>query len=106
QLGQLERIELSLNELNSLVSEMLTHARFEREIPTLTFAAVELNHWIKQELLCWQEANPDIDIVLLEQGICHAMIDTFYMSRALSNLMRNAIAYGKNRIQVSYKKTV
>tara|TARA_R110001606_G_scaffold4615_9_gene21610 strand:- start:3016 stop:4629 length:1614 start_codon:yes stop_codon:yes gene_type:complete len=105
QLGQLERIELALNELNSLVSEMLTHARFEREIPTLTFATVELNHWIKQELICWQEANPDTEIVLLEQGVCHAMIDKFYMSRALSNLMRNAIAYGRNHIQVSYEQT-
>ena len=33
------------------------------------------------------------------------MIDKFYMSRALSNLMRNAIAYGRNHIQVSYEQT-
>lgn len=105
QLGQLDRIELSLNELNSLVSEMLAHARFDRETPTLKFEVVELNHWIKQELKLWQEANPKMKIVLLEDEHCHAMIDRFYMSRALSNLIRNALAYGRGQIQISYKRT-
>lgn len=105
QLGQLDRIELSLNELNSLVSEMLAHARFDRETPTLTFELVELNNWIKQELKLWQEANPKMKIVLLEDKHCHAMIDRFYMSRALSNLIRNALAYGRSLIHISYKRT-
>lgn len=105
QLGQLDRIEFSLNELNSLVTEMLTHARFDREIPDLTFEPVELNEWIRQELKPWQETNPILDIVLLEGIACHAMIDRFYMSRALSNLIRNAITYGESQIQVSYNKT-
>ncbi|WP_434927142.1 ATP-binding protein [Shewanella sp. HL-SH4] len=105
QLKQLDRIEFSLNELNSLVSEMLAHARFDREMPVLTFESVELKHWLKQELITWQEANPNMTIILLEKGNCNAMIDRFYMSRAICNLIRNAIAYGQNQIQISYQKS-
>jgi two-component system sensor histidine kinase RstB len=105
QLGQLDRIEFSLNELNALVTEMLTHARFDRETPELTFESVELNEWIRQELKLWQETNPALEIALVEYITCDAMIDRFYMSRALGNLIRNAIAYGRGQIHVSYKKT-
>ena len=104
QLGQLDRIELSLNELNSLVSEMLTHARFDRETPILNFELVELKHWLKQELILWQEANPEMSINLIDGGDCNAMIDRFYMNRALSNLIRNACVYGKKKISISYQK--
>ncbi|MEM5480992.1 ATP-binding protein [Pseudoalteromonas fuliginea] len=104
QVGQLDRIEISLNELNLLVSEMLTHARFDREAPTLALETVELNQWIKQELIVWQEANPKKTITLLENAECEALFDKFYMSRALSNLIRNAIAYGRDVIQISYQK--
>ncbi|MCS6175587.1 ATP-binding protein [Shewanella baltica] len=105
QLTQLDRIEFSLNELNSLVSEMLEHARFDSEIPTLTFESIELNHWLRQELLLWQEANPTIVITLLGHDECLARFDRFYMSRAISNLVRNAIAYGQSQIHVGYQKT-
>ncbi|MCP5078807.1 MAG: two-component sensor histidine kinase, partial [Psychromonas sp.] len=105
QLKQLDNIEGSLNELNSLVSEMLTHARFDRETPPLTFERVELNHWIQQELQLWQTANPDMEISVIDNGSCDSTIERFFMSRALSNLVRNAIAYGRNRIEVSYQAT-
>jgi len=105
QLKQLDHIEVSLNELNSLVSEMLTHARFDREIPQLTFEQVELNHWIQQELQLWQTANPEMEISVINNNNCNATIERFFMSRALSNLIRNAIAYGRTRIEVSYQTT-
>jgi two-component system sensor histidine kinase RstB len=105
QLKQLDHIEFSLNELNSLVTEMLAHARFDRETPKLTFERVELKHWVKQELQLWQESHPEIEIILTENACCNAIIERFYMSRVLSNLIRNAIAYGRTCIHVSYRQT-
>jgi signal transduction histidine kinase len=105
QLKQLDHIEFSLNELNSLVTEMLAHARFDRETPKLTFERVELKHWIREELKLWQASHPEIEIILTEDACCDAMIERFYMSRALSNLIRNAIAYGRTCVHASYRQT-
>jgi two-component system, OmpR family, sensor histidine kinase RstB len=105
QLKQLDHIESSLNELNLLVSEMLTHARFDRETPELTFEAVELSHWLEQEIQPWQNNNPEMEITLSKNISCVATIERFYMSRAVSNLIRNAIAYGQVNICISHHKT-
>jgi len=105
QLKQLDHIESSLNELNSLVSEMLTYARFNRETPKLEFETAELNHWLEQELKPWRTNNPEKDIVLLENEACTATFERFYMSRAFSNLVRNAIAYGRSSIRISHHET-
>jgi two-component system sensor histidine kinase RstB len=51
---QLDQIESSIDELKSLVSEMLLYARFDRECPHLDMESVNLYDWLSGEIDSWK----------------------------------------------------
>lgn len=101
---QLDRIETSVDELKVMVSEMLQYARFDREKPNFLMESVDISVWLKAESEQWKNTAHKLDIqVLVPQSPSHALIERYYMSRAVGNLVRNAIIYAENSIVVSVK---
>lgn len=103
---QLDRIEDSVDELKTMVSEMLQYARFDREKPSFTMESVNVSEWLHSELENWQNGDnkSTIKIIAPEKSI-HASIERYYMSRAISNLVRNATRFAKSTILVNARLT-
>ena len=98
----LERIEGSVDELKTMISEMLQYARFDREKPRFEMESVEIGEWLQSERENWvyNDAGPGIQIVPPEKAI-PASLERYYMSRVISNLIRNATIYARSTILVS-----
>ncbi|GLO60599.1 hypothetical protein MACH09_11070 [Vibrio sp. MACH09] len=100
-IGQLGQIENSVDELNKLVSEMLTYARFDREAPVLKLTNTNLSTWLEDQASTWREANPEMQILVNINTPIEAQIDVFYMNRVINNLIKNAICYGNKQVVIS-----
>ena len=99
---QLDRIEGSVDELKTMVSEMLQYARFDREKPNFAMEAVNIGEWLASEQDNWALGDGDIELRLdLPDGDIVAPIERYYMSRAISNLVRNASRFAKGNIVIS-----
>ena len=97
-------MEVDLDELDNLIDSSLTYARFEREAPQPHFASVELSSWLEDEIqsmrLLGRQLDISVDTTALPAGLA-VDLDRKAMPYAVRNLMRNAIKYAANRIQVS-----
>ncbi len=99
-----ESIVEDTEEMEALVNELLYYAKVETADNFFDCTEVELNEWFLQEILKWQKGHPlSIEYLPFEtKGVIS--IDTNLVSRAVSNLTRNALRYAKN--QVIIKPTV
>ena len=99
---QLNLIEESVDELKTMVTEMLQYARFDREKPNFEMESVDVAVWLHAESEQWRQAALDLDIQLLVPEIpAYVLLERYYMSRAVGNLVRNAVIYAKDAILVS-----
>lgn len=98
---QLNNIEDSVDELKTMVSEMLQYARFDREKPNFKMESVSIGEWLEGERESWQdgEQNRQIRIVLPENRM-QVSLERYYMSRAISNLVRNAMRFAQSTVEV------
>jgi two-component system sensor histidine kinase RstB len=99
-------MESDLDELDELIDASLTYARFEQSAPVLSLRPrlVRLAEWLEDEQerlrpLC-QDKTLRLDLDALPPGQT-ADLDVKYMSRALSNLVRNAARYARQHIVIS-----
>ena len=99
---QLGRIEDSVDELKTMVSEMLQYARFDREKPNFEMETVNISEWLHSERKNWLENDTELDVQISvpDPNLC-AAIERYYMSRAISNLVRNALRFASSSIVVS-----
>jgi two-component system sensor histidine kinase RstB len=98
----LDRIEDSVDELKTMVTEMLQYARFDREKPNFTMQKVDLGSWLQSETKNWEfvTGNIDINIEIRTKG-GKVLFERYYMSRAISNLVLNAMKYASKSIKVT-----
>lgn len=97
-----DRIEHSVDELKTLVNEMLGYAKFEQQKPDLTIERVELNQWLHSEMEACQSASERKIIALSSNtGAQLSDLDRYYMSRVVSNLVGNALKYANTKVQLS-----
>ncbi len=96
-------LQTDVAELEALVNELLTYARFDREKPELQFGTHHLEPFLHQVIA---ESIPD-DHPIRCQLLCrldkesgHVRFEPKYMARALSNLLQNAMNYATSEIQV------
>lgn len=102
---QLGRIEDSVDELKTMVSEMLQYARFDREKPNFEMETVNIREWLESERKNWLEGESGLDIrIAVTNAQLQASIERYHMSRAISNLVRNAIRFAKSSIVVSARR--
>jgi len=96
-------MEQDLEELDGLIDASLTYARFEREAPEPHFAATPIAAWLEDEIDNMRPLGRGLEIAFacpLPAGLL-VDIDHKAMPYALKNLLRNAIKYARQRIQIS-----
>ena len=96
-------LQTDVTELEELVSELLTFARFDREKPELRFGVHRLEPFLRQLLA---ESIPDECIIRyqlhyhLDEHSGHACFEPKYLARAINNIIQNALRHANRRIQL------
>ena len=93
-----------IDELDQLVAELLTYARFDRDRPALEFKRQEISPWldgiIRQAKVGISEIEINFDIP--GQNLKYAQFDPLLMARALANLLQNAARYAHRNVDVIF----
>ncbi len=93
-----------IDELDSLVTELLTYARFDRETPHLKLKRESLLPWLGSLVEQVQEETPPVSLHCKFDPDNKDVLATFeprLMERAIGNLLRNAHRYAEGRVEVS-----
>ena len=107
RLHYLAEIGQDVDELDSLVSELLIYARFDRETPDLDQKEQLLSPWLVNtvraaktefsQTTCTCRIAPDAEAI-------KAQIAPRFLARAITNLIYNAAKYAKRQVVVSLEK--
>ncbi len=92
-----------IDELDQLVAELLTYARFEREQPALEFQRQKIEPWLSEvigQARMGKEELP-VDYSIAEEMPAYAHFEPRLMARALGNLIQNAQRYAQTRVCIS-----
>ena len=102
----LNEISRDVDELDELVSELLTHARFDREAPGLRRENQLIAPWLMKTVAEVKPALAKVSVVCRiadDAQKTRAHIAPRDMARALNNLILNAGKYAEKQIVVSLK---
>jgi signal transduction histidine kinase len=103
---QLRAMSTAIDQLDDLATELLEYARLDRESPALELAPFDAGTWL-QELA--EEAR---DVARAEgRGVTISVKadadsiagDYRYLSRAAANLLRNAVRYARQRVELRFE---
>ena len=98
----LANIDRDLGELESLIDELLTHARYDRADYPIYPDNHALKSWLDLLLLEFSDLYPKLSFSLsIDSAIETAWIDKRAMSRAIRNLLSNAVRYARSKVQIS-----
>ena len=100
----LRGMDADIDELDTLVVELLTYARFDRDAPDLKLTRQALLPWLDEVIGRMRLVSNGITIQVHREGFSDNETATFeprLMSRALTNLLQNARRYARNNIDVS-----
>jgi two-component system sensor histidine kinase RstB len=100
----MDSMNSDIDELDQLVAELLTYARFDRDRPELTFQRQEIEPWLGEAVRQAAMGKDDLRIEFDVDGheLKYARFDPLLMARALSNLLENAARYAQTRVQVVF----
>ena len=98
-----KELQIDVAELEALVSELLTFARFDRERPELQFGIHRLEPFLHQ--LLDESIGDDSPTGYqlhyhLDEQSSHARFEPKYLARALGNLIQNALRHADRRLQL------
>lgn len=89
-----------VDEMERLLSELLTYARFSSTAPALQMQEGEPAPWLAKIIKDFQAMHPDLSVDAdLEQGK-KALFEPFYLARAVGNLLENAARYGDSTVGI------
>lgn len=97
----LEGMEGSLQELNSLVEEILLYASMESTAPALAPSPIELNDLLNSLFEPLRNENPALQLSHNAYPGLQLQADPHYLRRALQNLLGNAQRYAFSQIRVT-----
>lgn len=101
-------IHKDIDELDTLVSELLIYARFDREMPGLELVELPLTPWLGDIAQKTGKAFAHIRVqshISEADRECNVLAEPRYMSRALDNLVQNAMKYASSRVDIRFEKT-
>lgn len=102
RLEQTQTIDADIQELDTLIDEILTHARLEESMPTLNLQRINLIEMAKQTILETLVLSDRVDIELTnKEDVIWAYTDAKYIKRVLQNFLGNGIRHADSQIQVS-----
>ncbi len=93
-----------IDELEGLIAELLTYARFDRATPALTLERQELAAWLNETVNRAWTGERQITLHLHAAPTANAPCAYFepkLMARAVGNILQNAQRYAAQRIEVS-----
>lgn len=98
----LQSMNADIDELDNLVAELLTYARFDRDHPAFEFKQVLVKPWIEDLLqrFAFQTEEHRIGCHVSDERLS-ARFDPRLMARVINNLLSNALRYSRERISVS-----
>lgn len=104
RLEQMEMIDKDIEALNSLIDEIMTYAKLEQGIPSLTFTQIRLVDVIEQVFNETQKLstskNKNIIIDVYDRDVV-VEAEERYLHRVIQNLVGNALRYAENTIKVT-----
>ncbi|MBE9397346.1 HAMP domain-containing protein [Pontibacterium sp. N1Y112] len=99
-----EGMEADLEELETMVDELLTFARMERADLDVNLVSTDLDHWLNQQLPMLIRSS-DLPLSLNIDQPVSAMVDSKLLQRAITNLVRNADKYGREQVRICLLQT-
>ncbi len=93
-----------IDELDQLVAELLTYARFDRDKPELKFQRQDIEPWLAKIIRQARigENNLSIDFEIIGNNLKYARFEPRLMARAVGNLLQNAKRYARTRICIVF----
>jgi signal transduction histidine kinase len=102
----MESMKDDIDELDQLVAELLTYARFDRDKPVLAFQRLEISPWL-DKVVRQEKIGVDgliIDFEIAGKDLKYARFDPVLMARALGNLLQNAKRYSRSEIKITFSR--
>lgn len=94
-------LQEDVDELESLVEELLVYARFDRTTPVLEVRPVNLRSWLASVTTDLEtEIDAHLDVEIGGDDASEARFDPRAMRRVLENLVHNADRYGGGKVRV------
>jgi len=99
--GMAEDIE----KIDRLVDELLTFARFDYLSLPKDLPRQDINQWLKELVNNFKYPNK-MNISFVDKGQIYELVfDPYYLQRAISNLLTNAVRHAKNTITISIESS-
>lgn len=100
---ELQLMNSAIDQLDDLSTELLEYARLDREEPKLDIASIDVEPWLHELAEDAREmasaTGRDVNIVILPD--CEEVDGDYrYLSRAVGNLLHNAVRYAKHRVEL------
>jgi len=97
---QCDGIERDLTELETLIDEVLTFSKLQRDMPELNITDIAIEQLFTQLLNSVNAINSNIHLTLINTTLTTIRADQRYLYRALENLVLNAQKYANNKIDI------
>ncbi|CAN7531993.1 ATP-binding protein [Pseudomonas sp. GL-B-26] len=96
-----------LGELEEMVSELLTYASLERGATVITRENIQASSWLDSVVgsVALEAEAAGVQLLIVECQVDEVRIEPRFMARAVINLLRNAIRYADDRVEVSLVRT-
>lgn len=99
---EIRKLNRDIDQLESLIEELLTYARLDRPRVELDTTQIDLSQWINERISDLRSLHPQLQIQLETQNSNKkCSIDQRLMERVLDNLVNNALRYSEQRIRIS-----
>lgn len=104
-LHQVQGIDRDIDELDTLIDEILTYARLGQEKLQLQFLNQDVTGLLEEVLSGFQRTNPQLELKLIIHNPTElspeADLEGRYFQRAIQNLVGNAVRYASHQIHVT-----
>lgn len=96
-----------LGELEEMVSELLTYASLERGATVISRENIQASSWLDSVVgsVALEADAAGVQLLIVECQVDEVRIEPRFMARAVINLLRNAIRYADERVEVSLVRT-
>lgn len=97
-------MESDLDELEGLIGELLTHARYDRPDLAIHPEPVDLLKWLERRVSDHRRGNNHIVIAIENNGINGPVVfDPAAMERLINNLLANALRHARSLVQITVR---